>query len=294
MAKVDEHMEGEFTTLLEQRKLNDWNVGTIDGEKIFLNSQGSNESRLMFCLVSLQHDPCLVIVSDVENQCKTQGFLDQSVVQIKKNILSKISAGFDFHRDTKGVWFTVSVFSLEITLRAPLEKMSDAVSVQVYQTVLNNTLNKATLLQGISDDLLTLIDSKDRAIEYLQESIQELGGERIVSRWAPKGSYNFRSLERYAPPLELQSCLELSDDPMKMAESLAALRPYFRNYTRSPSRSPRKRQREMAAKNLAQLLNQDQARSTELRRENSSPRRAASDSPSKRQKFGKVKITKGR
>lgn len=297
-------MEKEIETLLAQGSFDEWNVGTIDHEKIFFNSQGSNQSYLLFCFTPLNGEPFVVFIRDLEEQCKKQGFLDKSIAQIKKDILSRVSPAFEFHREGQEIQFVVSVSFLEVTLRAPLTKISDRLCAKMYRMVLRNTLEKTCLLQGIADDFLFLIESKDKAIEYLKDNVEELGGERIISRWAPQGSYNFRSLEKYTPPVELQSCLESSNDPMHAAESLSVLRPHFRNYTRSPSRTPNKRQRQLSAKNLMNrdlssrdlipLLSQEQANTGEPKKGHPSPRRATSDSPSKRQKFGKVKITKGR
>ncbi|AQZ11860.1 NEJ1 (YLR265C) [Zygosaccharomyces parabailii] len=297
-------MEKEIETLLVQGSFDQWNVGTIGHEKIFFNSQGSNQSHLLFCFTPLKGEPFVVFICDLEEQCRKQGFLDKSIAQIKEDILSRVSSAFAFHREGQEIRFVVTVSSLEVTLRAPLTKISDHLCTKMYQMILKNILEKTCLLQGIADDFLFIIESKDKAIEYLKDNVEELGGERIISRWAPQGSYNFKSLEKYTPPIELQSCLAGSNDPMEAAESLTILKPHFRNYTRSPSRTPNKRKRQLSAnklvnrdlssRNLIPLLNQEQADLAELKRRDPSPRRAVSDSPSKRQKFGRVKITKGR
>lgn len=285
-------METKLESILEKDELNEWTVGRIDNDRVFVNSQVFNDSELVFCFVSLHDDPFIIAISDLVDQCKKQGFVDESVSQIEDHVHARLRSILDFYRVGGGIGFEVSVASLEVHLWAPVEKVNIQLSSRLLRKVLHNNLQKVSLLQGVTDDLLGLIDSKDKAIQYLEENLQELGGGRI-SKWAPPGSYNAKSIEKYTPPLELLQCFEDSEDVMEAAESLLKLRPHFRNYTRSPSRSPRKRYRNSGATNLIGKLQEDQTNSTVLSPpQTQSPKRAASDSPSKRQKFGKVKVTK--
>ncbi|CAR27019.1 ZYRO0C06930p [Zygosaccharomyces rouxii] len=292
MTRIMPLME-KLESLLKDDKLNEWAVGTIDSDRVFVNSQASSESELIFCFVPLYNDPFLIVISNLIEQCKRQGFVDESVLQIQNYLHSRVGSILAFNWLEREIKFEVSVASLQVQLKAPVMATSPQLASRLFQKVLEYNLRKVSVLQGVSDDLLGLIDSKDKTIEYLSENVQELGGERIIAKWAPQGSYNAKSLERYSPPLELLQCLENSDDIMKVAESLLKLKPHFRNYTRSPSKSPRKRYRDLGATNLTSRLQQDQTQSTVLSPPDAQgPKRAVSDSPSKRQKFGKVKVTK--
>ncbi|GAV53005.1 hypothetical protein ZYGR_0AI02870 [Zygosaccharomyces rouxii] len=280
-------------SLLKDNKLNEWAVGIVNGDRVFVNSQASSESGLIFCFAPLHDDPFLIVISNLIEQCKSQGFVGDSVFQIQNDLHSRVGSILVFNMLDEEITFEVSVASLQVQLKAPVITINPQLASRLFQKVLENNLRKVYVLQGVSDDLLGLIDSKDKAIEYLSENVQELGGERIITKWAPRGSYNAKSLERYSPPLELLQCLENSEDVMKVAESLLRLKPHFRNYTRSPSRSPRKRYRDLGATNLTGRLQQEHTQSTVLSPpETQVSKRAVSDSPSKRQKFGKVKITK--
>lgn len=280
-------------SLLKDGKLNEWAVGAINDDRVFVSSNASNESELIFCFVPLHGDPFLIFISNLIEQCRNQGFVGESVFQIQSDLFSRVGSILIFSMLDNEVIFEVSVASLQVRLKAPAIAINPGLVARLFQKVLEHNLKRASVLQGISDDLLGLVNSKDKAIEYLTENVQELGGEKIVSKWAPRGSYNAKSLERYSPPLELLACLDNSEDVMQTAESLLKLKPYFRNYTRSPSRSPRKRCRDLGATNLSDRLRKEHAQSTVLSPPDTQVfKRTISESPSKRQKFGKVKVTK--
>lgn len=283
----------KIESLLKAEKLDEWAVGIVNDDRVFVNSQTSNESGLIFCFVPLQGNPFLIDISNLIKQCKDQGFVGESVLQIKNDLQSRVDTILTFSLSDNEIVFEVSIASLLVKLKAPVITIDQPLGTKLLQNVLENNLKRVSMLQGVSDDLLGLIDAKDRAIEYLNENVQELGGERVISKWAPRGSYNAKALEKYSPPLELLECLDNSDDVMKVAESLLKLKPHFRKYTKSPSRSPRKRYRDLGATNLTGRLEQEQTPSTVLSPPSAQvPRRAVSESPSKRQKFGKVSTTK--
>lgn len=318
--------------LLDQKSFRlNWYVCPFNDKKCFYSSMMASPSEIVLCFVpSLDDDPCLATLStvDLEVQCRNQGFVDESIRQIQLEVHSQtnMSSVPSFLRDHGTIKFSIAISSgISVLLRATVAQPDEKVSITILQRLLRDVVRGAYFQKGFSDNLVNQLQEKDRAICYLKDNLEELGGNKILARWAPKGSVNSRALNKYDQSKGLRPFVENSDEDtfneekvMEAAGSLFALQRELIDPSVSNSNSPTKRKRrtsvadfspfqeETAKRNKKEAnqfssdyvgVNSDSVPSlkeSSLKPTKHSPptSRGSSESPSKKRRFGKLKITK--
>lgn len=293
-----------------------WFVCTIDEKKCFMKSVGTYPSDILFCFIpNLDDDPYIAKLSthDLKTQCQQQGFVDESIKQIQQELYIQSLKGsleLNFRKVDCRLETVIALSSaIEVSIEATIVPSDNDIAVIVYRSLLQEILMGSYSLKGLNDRLENLLQIKGRAVDYLKMSVEELGGERIIQKWAPKASTNAKALEKYHRSKEcnflVESLQEQDFDEGKIiqtAQFMFELRKDF-TYPEVKADSPRKRPRRpsstdflpnhapmKASKDKSALLESKSCERIEIA--SSSIKEETPPLASKKGKFRKVKITK--
>lgn len=321
----------ELKELLDQKAFQlNWYVCPFNDKKCFYSSMMTSPSQIVLCFVpSLDDKPCLATLStiDLQTQCRNQGFVDESIRQIQLEVQSQTNKSSfpSFQRDDDTIKFSIAVSStISVLLRATVAQSDEKVSITILQRLLHDVIRGAYFQREFSDSLVNQLQEKDRAIGYLKDNLEELGGNKMLARWAPKGSINSRALKKYDCSKGFQGFVENTDEDtfkeenaMEAAGPLFALQRELKHPSISNPNSPMRRKRRTSAADFSPFQEETAKRSKietnqfsndsvggksvsapslkePLKPTQHSPTssRGSSESPSKKRRFGKIKITK--
>lgn len=273
---------------------------------------------MIFCLISdLNEEPyhARLTLKDLTNQCKEQGFVDDSIKQIQTNLSSQIanaSLKLEFKkRESKlDVAFAVSD-TINVELQAQISHLDNHTSMLIYRDLLQEIMVGSYSLRRLSDRLENLLHMKDRAIEYLTLNVEEFGTAKVIKRWAPPASSNAKALVKYQYSNECDNLAESLQDEAFNYEKFTDTGEFLFDLQRrvlnsvSTTSSPKKRLRRTSSTDFLPFedpigsnkigtkspgINDKDSSlksETELKSKSDSP-----DLPNKKRKFGKVKIMK--
>ncbi|CCF55949.1 hypothetical protein KAFR_0A05140 [Kazachstania africana CBS 2517] len=139
---------------------------------------------------------CYITYESVKKQCLAQGFentdliFDEMCRQIKgRNTVDyKVRKNLEFKIDLSNV--------ISVTFKFPLIK-ADTASHILAKSFTREILESNKILWHLKDDFINLVREKDRVIEFMKGTIKELGGETIVKKWAPVGSFNYSAITEF-------------------------------------------------------------------------------------------------
>lgn len=159
---------------------------------------------LLFCFVPLLDKKPYVAVlrpQDLEEQCRNQGFLESSINQIQAALREQTfnpPSALTFQKDNDVLEILVNLSTaLKLSLKATIVDNDPSLSSIILGRLLDDILAGSYLLGRLLFSRTKLLDSKDRAIEFLRENLEELGDKQILNRWAPEGSINYQALQKY-------------------------------------------------------------------------------------------------
>ncbi|QLL35049.1 hypothetical protein HG536_0H04250 [Torulaspora globosa] len=286
---------------------------------------------LLFCFVPLldkQPYVALLRAQDLEEQSRNQGFLESSIDQILAALREQAfnpPSALSFRKDDGMMEISINLSTaLKLSLKATIVDNDPSLSSIILRRLLDDILAGSYLLERLLSSRTKLLDSKDRAIEFLKENLEELGDKQTLNRWAPEGSMNYQSLQKYdedevkyatfARINETASDEGPSEDA-ETADLVLTLRREMKQYKMSWSkRSTKKTAAKMPSDFAPPLqLDAEQVKSdwekgeasvkleeppslvkeeSPVAGESASSGRESSKSPSKKRKFRRVKITK--
>lgn len=307
-----------------------WSSSIVNDESCFHCLLAMSSGTFSFCFVpSVEREPYVALLSpqDLQEQSQDQGFLGRSIDQIRVALRQQSndpSSALSFRTNHGTVELSINVSSaLRIHLKATVVHIDTRASSAILRRLLDDVLAGSYLLEKLSSSRVKILESKDKAIEFLRENLEEVGDRQVLSRWAPRGSINYQALEKYDDDTAKNATFAgVEVVPQKYLEARTAntlfrLRKEMKQYKKSNPSSPSKRKATKLPSDFAPSselepdsphdegmhddrlvkiegspsLIKEESLSAELSPTSS---RETSRSPNKKRKFRKVKITKER
>lgn len=307
----------------------DWSCLTVNGEDCLYCPLVTPSNDLLFCIVPLvDKEPFVALLApqELQQQCRDQGFMESSIDQIHAGLLKQASdpsSALSLQRHKGKIELSINLsMALKITLSATIMENDPTISSIILRRLLNDVLAGGYLLQGLSSSRVKILDSKDRAIEFMRETIEEPGDRQALNKWAPKGSMNYQALEKYnedavknAIFAKMDGATEDSSKEAHTLDLLLTLRKEMKQYRKTNNHRPTKVKATKLPSDFAptsesdgttvKFDNESNNASVKLDqppmlvkeespvvRESPSSSRESSKSPRKKHKFRRVKITK--
>ncbi|CCD26809.1 Nej1p NDAI_0I02410 [Naumovozyma dairenensis CBS 421] len=202
----------------------DWSVCHIDSNEYFKlcsiftsdDNDGLNITTFKLSFLAINDEECKlkkeeeehssslqVVLSsiDIEKQCKEQGFNKESIIEILNESLIQIPNITLFQRQEVPtvLQFKINLSSI-ISLFLKTSKIKSLRSVEeikLYSTLNKSILKKSQILLDQNTRLIKIINSKDKVIQFLYDSINDLGANKIIKSWAPRGSINYKAMNKF-------------------------------------------------------------------------------------------------
>lgn len=317
-------------TLVTDRNVEtNWSTSTVSKLNHFTCALALPTDTILFCFIPvLLSEPYVASIPfhSLQDQCQKQGFLDKSIGQIQKHLRSqtiKLSSGLSFEKKGKIIELSLSISSaLKVLLKAEIIDTDGNLSFMLLRRLLDDVLSSSDLLRKQSTSMEKMIDDKDRALSFLRDHLEESYDGQALNRWAPKGSHNYQALEKFENANVKRAIFESSDDTsldqaevMEVADVLFTMKRELKDYKKLHPTSPSKKKK-------AVKMNSDFAPIQEsvvfnhkppennvnvkfeptpslvksespVKLESPVSGRDSSESPSRKRKFRKVKISKG-
>lgn len=143
-----------------------------------------------------------ITFNDVEQRCLEQGFESGTTI---KNIWKEVCENLN---DYSNMEFSVKESEIELEVKfteilkikfiSVGQRLSDGwLTSIIYSSLTEEIISTAQIYAEERNGLLDVIDKKDQNIEYLIDCINDLGGQRFLDKWAPKGSINNKYLRKF-------------------------------------------------------------------------------------------------
>lgn len=282
---------------------------------------------ILFCfLPTLSDEPFIASLPfrALHEQCQNQGFLNKSFEQIQAHLRSqtdRLSSGLSFRKKGEIVQLTVDISSsLKILLEAKIIDSNANLSVMILRRLLDDVLTGSDILRKLSHSMRKVIDDKDRALLFLKEHLEESDDKQVLNKWAPLGSQNHQALEKYdnAPAKEaifgnIEEEVYEQTAKVEVAEYLFTLERDMKDYKNLHPTFPHKKRKAVAVNSDFAPIQESSGSSknpiesdfvklepapfsikseSPVRLGSPGSSRDASESPTKKRKFRKVRISK--
>lgn len=306
----------------------DWSVCVVNERMHFACVLALASGTILFCFVpTVDEEPYIAILPRraLQEQCQEQGFWDKSILQIETHLgsqTSHLSSGLSFQKKGETMELSLTISSaLKVLLRAKTVEIESNLSSILFRKLLNDVLCGSILLRNQLVSTENSIQDKDRALSFLVDHLEDTGNGSALDRWAPSGSQNSLAIQKFETGRIREAIFESLDhkgfEQKNMAEMAEILFTMKRNLDvykmQNPPSPSKKRKAARTGSDFAPIqdsgavgqptgLQKNEDTKIEpapllepectIKCESARSSREPSESPTKRRKFRKVKVSK--